>query len=70
MTISVFFWLPDGPYERFDETSFNTVFEMEKVRESLLEVGWKNPYFARIQDLKTPLDDPEREGRVFIVASK
>lgn len=25
---------------------------------------------ARIQDLKTPLDEPENEGRVFIVASK
>ncbi len=70
MKISGFLRLPDGLYERFDETAFNTVFEMEKVKEALLDVGWKNPYFARIQDLKTPLDDPEREGRVFIVASK
>lgn len=68
--ISGFLRLPDGFYERFDETAFNTVFEMEKVREALLDVGWKNVYFARIQDLKTPLDEPEKEGRVFIVASK
>ncbi|MCX7853936.1 MAG: class I SAM-dependent methyltransferase [Caldilineales bacterium] len=68
--ISGFFRLPDGFYERFDETAFNTVFEMEKVKEALLDADWKTPYFARIQDLKTPLDDPEREGRVFIVASK
>jgi hypothetical protein len=62
--------LPDGFYERFDETAFNTVFEMAKVKEALLDVGWKNVYFARIQDLKMPLDEPEKEGRVFIVTSK
>ena len=68
--ISGFLRLPDGLYERFDETAFNTVFEMEKVKGVLLDVGWKNAYFARIQDLKTPLDEPEKEGRVFIVANK
>lgn len=68
--ISGFLRLPDGLYERFDETAFNTVFEMERVKDALLDVGWKNVYFSRIQDLKTPLDDPEKEGRVFIVASK
>jgi SAM-dependent methyltransferase len=68
--ISGFLRLPDGFYERFDETAFNTVFEMAKVKEALLDVGWKNVYFARIQDLKMPLDEPEKEGRVFIVTSK
>jgi hypothetical protein len=67
---SGFLQLPDGLYQRFDETAFNTVFDMEKVKDALLDVGWKNAYFARIQDLKTPLDEPELEGRVFIVASK
>ncbi len=60
----------NGCYERFDETTFNTVFEMEKVKQSLLDVGWKDVYFAQIQDLKTPIDEPEKEGRIFIVASK
>lgn len=68
--ISGFLRLPDGLYERFDETAFNTMFELEKVRDALLGVGWKDVYFARIQDLKTPLDEPEKEGRAFIVASK
>lgn len=68
--ISGFLRLPDGFYERFDETVFNTVFAMDKVEKSLLDVGWKNVYFARIQDLRTPLEEPEKEGRVFIVASK
>jgi hypothetical protein len=49
---------------------FNTVFGMESVKNTLLEVGWQNAYFARVQDLKTPLTEPEKEGRVFIVASK
>ncbi len=70
MRISGFLRLPDGLYERFDETVFNTVFEMKKVKDALLDVGWKDAYFARIQDLKTSLEEPENEGRVFIVASK
>lgn len=57
-----------GLYERFDETVFNTVFELERVKTALLEIGWKNVYFARIQDLTAPLTDPEMEGRVFVVA--
>lgn len=68
--ITGFLRLPNGLYERFEETVFNTAFEMKKVKEALLDVGWKTVYFARIQDLKTPLDDPEEEGRVFVVASK
>ena len=54
MKISGFVRMPNGLYERFEETVFNTVFEMERVKKALLDVGWKNVYFARIQDLKTP----------------
>jgi hypothetical protein len=60
----------DGLYERFDETAFNAVFEMESVRETLLEVGYREPCFARVQDLRSPIEEPEKEGRVFFVASK
>lgn len=59
-----------GLYERFDETAFNTVFELELVKNALFEAGWQSVHFARVQDLKTPLTDPEKEGRVFVVASK
>lgn len=58
----------DRSYQRFDETVYNTVFELEKVKSLLLEVGFGKIYFARIQDLTTPLDKPEEEGRVFVVA--
>ena len=68
--ITGFIQATDGLYERFEETAFNSVFEMERVKSALLDVGWKNVYFAQIQDLKTPIIEPEKEGRVFIVASK
>jgi len=32
----------NGLYERFDETLFNTMFEMEAVKNALIDVGWKN----------------------------
>ncbi len=68
--ISGFVKRDDGFFERFDETAFNTVFELAKVREELHRAGWSDAYFARVRDLATPLDQPEQEGRVFIVASK
>jgi SAM-dependent methyltransferase len=61
---------PSGLYERFDETAYNTVFEMESVKDLLLETGWESVHFARAGDLATPLADPEAEGRVFVIASK
>lgn len=68
--ISGFVKKEDGYFERFDETAFNTVFELIKVREELLRAGWANAYFSKAQDLATPIDKPEEEGRVFIVASR
>lgn len=68
--ISGFLKREDGAFDRFDETVFNTVFELARVRDELLRAGWDEVYFARVQDLRTPIDEPEREGRVFVVASK
>ena len=70
MQITGFVETSKGNYERFEETVFNTVFKLDRVREALLEVGWKQVYFARITDLGTPIDNPETEGRVFVVAQK
>lgn len=61
---------PDGQYERFEETVFNSVYDLEAVKNSLLEIGWRRVHFARIDDLKTPISDPEDEGRVFVVAER
>jgi len=68
--ITGFIATPDGTYRRFDETVYNTVFAMEGVRESLLKSGWSEVHFARFNDLATPIADPEKESRVFIVARK
>ncbi|MCS6844281.1 MAG: class I SAM-dependent methyltransferase [Caldilineales bacterium] len=68
--INGFLRLPDGLYERFEETVFNTVFEMAQVRALLHDVGWRDVYFAQAHDLRTPLEDPEAVGRVFVVARR
>ncbi len=60
----------DGAYERFEEAVFNSMYVMDDVKGALLDSGWENVHFARIADLKTPIDNPEDEGRVFIVAQK
>lgn len=57
-------------YQRFEETAFNTVFDLMEVKQAVLEAGWASVYFARLADLALPLDEPEREGRVFVVAHK
>lgn len=59
----------DGRYSRFEETVYNTVFDLEPVRALLLETGWREAHFAHIDALGTPLEEPEGEGRVFVVAS-
>ena len=60
----------DDRYTRFEETVYNTVFEMAAVRAALLETGWRDAYCARLSDLAAPLDSPEEEGRVFFVATR
>ncbi len=62
--------LPDGHYERFAETMFNTIFDLRAVHSALLELGWPHVHFACLSDLDTPLTEPEREGRVWIVAGR
>jgi len=67
---SGFIRTPDGLYERFQESVFNSVYDMRDVEKALHDVGWNNVHFARIGDLNTPIDEPEKEGRVYIVAEK
>jgi SAM-dependent methyltransferase len=68
--ISGFVQTHNGRYERFDETLFNTVFELEQVRNKLLEIGWKNVKFAQVLDLGSQPEEPEKERRVFVIAKK
>ncbi len=68
--VSGFARTAEGLYERFDETVFNTVFPMQRVKDALLEDGWQRVHCARVENLAVPLDEPEREGRVFFIACK
>lgn len=57
-------------YLRFDETVFNTVFEMKQVKGMLEAAGFHGIYFAKGMNLSFPIADPEAEGKVFFVARK
>lgn len=59
-----------GFYERFDETVYNTIFEMEAVRGWLLDTGFQDVYFAAETDLNSGIENPEEQKRVFFVAKK
>ncbi len=68
--ISGFLRREDGLYERFEETAYNNLFDLQAVRQLLLEAGWKDVTLAQVQDLNKALEDPEKEGRVFFIARK
>jgi SAM-dependent methyltransferase len=68
--ISGFMPARDNLYERFEETAYNCAFNLEAVRNALFETGFHTVAFAREQDLHTPVESPEAEMRIFIVAEK
>jgi SAM-dependent methyltransferase len=70
MTVSGFLRRPDGLYERFRETVSNTEYKMQAVRKALDACGFREITFHRVIDLSVPIDDPEAESRVFVVAKK
>lgn len=68
--ISGFIRTGNNLFERFEETAYNTAFNLQAVRDALHETGWPAVHFARLQDLATPLEEPDAEPRVFIIANK
>ena len=68
--ISGFVRAENGLYERFDETISNTLFDLQQVSHTLLEVGWRQVRLTSLADLSTELEDPERETQVVFVAWK
>lgn len=60
----------DGLYERFEETIYNSVFEMQDVLAELQQAGFQTAYFAKASDLAAPIEEPEAEPRVFFIARK
>ncbi len=53
----------------FEEEIVNYAYPLEKVIRWLGEEGFKRPDFFRIDDLKTPLQEPEKQNRVVVVAA-
>ena len=70
MRVSGFVAVEDGRYERFEETAYEMAFDMQAIHSALLKCGFKSVRFTRGHDLHTPVTDPERESRIFIVAEK
>ena len=68
--ISGFLKRDDGLYERFEETVYNTLFEMAAVKDALIDIGFSEVQFARIEDLTSTVEEPEDLGRVFIITRK
>ncbi len=68
--ISGFVRTPEGQYERFNETAFNTVLELDAVQKQLLETGFQSAYLARVEHLGTPIENPEEEELVFVVVRR
>ena len=59
-----------GLYRRFTQMAYNTIFDMARVRDALLEVGYEQVHLSRLEELDTPLDDPEAESRAYFVARR
>jgi len=68
--VSGFIRAANGQYDRFEETVYNSVFDMAWVRGALLQAGWRDVHFARLEALAVPIPEPEKESRVFFVARK
>jgi SAM-dependent methyltransferase len=68
--ITGFIRTENGLFERFEETAYNTAYDMDWVRDELYRAGWRGVYFARVDDLGMPVPDPETLNRAFIIARK
>ncbi len=68
--ISGFTPVENGLFERFEETAYNTAFDLREVELALREAGFQNVRFTKGSDLNVQVEEPEREGRIFITAVK
>ena len=68
--VSGFIRAASGQYDRFEETVYNTAFDLDWVRTALLELGCRSVHFAHVESLDTPIADPEAQSRVFVVAQR
>jgi len=57
-------------YSPFEEVVYNYAYDMSEIRKLLKSTGWRNIYFAGINNLNIKIKNPEEEERVFIIAQK
>jgi len=57
-------------FTRFEESIYNTVFDLTSVQQLLMETSWASTHFAQSEDLAIPISEPELEDRVWIVARR
>jgi hypothetical protein len=57
-----------GRWQRFEELRTPTLFPPPVVVDALQAAGWARPWVARLDDLGSPLADPEEFDRVWFVA--
>ncbi len=69
-TISGFVKNPNHSYERFSETVYNVVYNMNDVQSMLYDVGFSAIRMTDGIHLNESLDQPEDVGRVFFIAEK
>jgi len=60
----------DGKYDRFEETIFNTAFNLDEVKNLLISAGWRKVSLVSESNFYTPLDEPENYSRVFFISEK
>lgn len=59
----------DGRWERFEELRTPTHFPVDVVVATLRDIGWSRVWVATLDDLATPIPDPEQFDRVWFVAT-
>lgn len=60
----------DGRYDRFSTVLVNTWYAVASVLAMLAQTGWRDAYPAALDDLHTPVAEPEELDRVAIVARR
>jgi SAM-dependent methyltransferase len=59
-----------GLYQRFTQMAYNTIFDLAWVRNAIVEMGYSAVHLSQLDELGTPLEDPEAEMRSYIVATR
>lgn len=60
----------DNRFEKFNEVFYNTAFALSEVRDALRASGFGSIRIVSLTNLEQPLDNPEKEGRIVVIARR